>query len=282
LDRQMLDYLESLSMRGYFMLYGVRTSRRGKMAQFFIEDWPNAVRALWKETIVATLVLIIAAVAAHLLVTNDPQWYYQLMDGGMADGREPGATTEYLRSTLFDAKADEKSGLYIFATFLFTNNSQVSILAFALGFAFGIPTLFLIFTNGLSLGAMTAVFAKAGLGVEFAGWLFIHGTTELFAIALAGAAGLRIGTAVVFPGQDTRLRAASRAGRLSAQVMIGVIVMLMCAGLLEGFGRQLVNSTFWRFAIGGFMLALWLSYYYIFPALRIMRTRFAREVQAAG
>ena len=173
LDRQMLDYLDSLSMRGYFLLYGVRTSRRGKLAEFFFEGWPNAVRHLWKETLVSALIMTLAILAAHLLVTNDPIWYYQLMDGGMAAGREPGATREFLRSTLFEDSNAGKDGLYIFATFLFTHNSQVSIAAFALGFAFGIPTLFLIFMNGLSLGAMTAVFAEQGLLLEFAGCVLV-------------------------------------------------------------------------------------------------------------
>ncbi len=282
LDRQLLDYLESLAMRGYFLLYGVRTSRRGKLAEFFFEDWPNAVRTLWKETLVSALIMMLAVFAAHLLVTNDPQWYYQLMDGGMAGGREPGATKEFLRGTLFDDGDDDKNGLYIFATFLFTHNSQVSIAAFALGFAFGLPTLFLIFMNGLTLGAMTAVFAEAGLLVEFAGWLSIHGTTELFAIILAGAAGLKIGTAVVFPGQSDRLTAAANAGRTSAKVMVGVIIMLLCAGLLEGFGRQLVNSTFWRFAIGGFMLSVWIVYYYLFPLFRDLNARRAKAIEGVS
>src|SRR3546814_2972788 len=66
-------------------------------------------------------------------------------------------------------------------------------MAFALGFAFGVPTLLLEYYQGLSLGAMLAVFSGKGLGVDFGGWLFIHGTTELFAAVLAGAAGLRIG-----------------------------------------------------------------------------------------
>src|SRR3546814_6805070 len=88
-------------------------------------------------------------------------------------------------------------------------------MAFALGFAFGVPTLLLEYYQGLSLGAMLAVFSGKGLGVDFGGWLFIHGTTELFAAVLAGAAGLRIGTAVVFPGASGRLEAAAAAGRIA-------------------------------------------------------------------
>ena len=146
---------------------------------------------------------------------------------------------------------------------MFTHNSQVSILSFALGFAFGVPTMMLEYYQGIGLGAMLAVFTGKGLGYDFGGWLFIHGTTELFAAALSGAAGLRIGTAVVFPGARGRLQAASEAGRTAGKVMVGVILMLFAAGLLEGFGRQLITDTMLRYAIGSLMLLFWIAYYYI-------------------
>src|SRR3546814_2885746 len=87
--------------------------------------------------------------------------------------------------------------------------------------------------------------------------------SELFAAALSGAAGLRIGTAVVFPGARGRLQAASEAGRTAGKVMVGVILMLLVAGLLEGFGRQLITDTMLRYAAGTLMLLFWLAYYYI-------------------
>ena len=96
-----------------------------------------------------------------------------------------------------EAASEGESGLHVFATYLFTHNSRVSILSFALGFAFGIPTMMLEYYQGIGLGAMMAVFAAKGLGFDFGGWLFIHGTTELFAAALSGAAGLRIGSAAL-------------------------------------------------------------------------------------
>ena len=72
-----------------------------------------------------------------------------------------------------------RSGLSTFATYLFTHNSQVSILAFALGFAFGVPTALLLVHNGAMLGAILALFASRGLGPEMGGWLIIHGSTEI-------------------------------------------------------------------------------------------------------
>ena len=266
LDKALLDHLEALSMRGYFLIYGVRQSRLDRMTRFFARDWPLAVQAVWKETLIISLIIILGALTSWLLVTNQPEWYYNFVDEGRSGGRDPRATAEFLQSTIGHGKAaadEDGGGLHVFATFLFTHNSGVSIMSFALGFAFGIPTMMLEFYQGISLGAMLAVFTGKGLGYDFGGWLFIHGTTELFAAALSGAAGLRIGAAVVFPGARSRLQAASDAGRTAGKVMVGVIIMLLFAGLLEGFGRQLITDTPMRYGIGTVMLLFWLGYYYI-------------------
>jgi len=158
----------------------------------------------------------------------------------------------------------ERSGMSIFAAYLFTNHAQVSILAFALGFAFGIPSMLLLIQNMGTLGAMLWLFAGQGLLVDFAGWLSIHGTTELFAILLAGAAGLHIGRAMAFPGARSIMEATAEAGRRASTVMAGVVLMLVAAAVLEGFGRQLVDNTPGRFAVGGFMLVFWLVYFFAF------------------
>jgi uncharacterized membrane protein SpoIIM required for sporulation len=118
------------------------------------------------------------------------------------------------------------------------------------------------------LGTIFQIYAAKGLGFELGGWLSIHGTTELFAIAIAGAAGMRIGTSIAFPGELTRMAAAARAGRVAATAMVGVTVMLLFAGLLEGIGRQTITSDVARYSIGGGMLALWFCYFYLFRMVR--------------
>lgn len=261
LDLELVNYLEGLCARAYFFVYGVRTSARKRLAAFFAHDWPAAVRALWKETLGALLITLLGAVAAYLLVAADPGWYDSLVPADLAQGRDFDASADALRRTLYHDEG--ATGLSFFATYLFTHNSQVSMLCFALGFAFGVPTTLLLLHNGTMLGAIVALFAANGLGLEMGGWLIIHGSTEFFAIVLAGAAGLRIGWSVVFPGEDSRLQAASRAGRTSALVMAGVVVMLLVAGLLEGFGRQLITGDLARYAIGLTMLTMWLLYFYV-------------------
>ena len=260
LDRGLILYLEQLSTRAYFQIYGVQTSALRQLRHFFVRGWPQAVQALWRETLVCALLTIASAIVAYLLVRGDPSWFYGIIPEGLAGGRDPSATAEALRATLYDRHNDM---LATFATYLFTHNSQIAIFAFALGFAFAVPTILLILYNGLMLGAFFAVFADKGLAFNLAGWLAIHGTTELFAIAIAGAAGIRIGMAIAFPGRDTRTESAVRAGRSAALAMAGTVVMLAIAGLLEGIGRQTIVDDTSRFLIGGIMLAGWLAYFYM-------------------
>jgi uncharacterized membrane protein SpoIIM required for sporulation len=261
LDLELVTYLEGLCARAYFYVYGVRTSAGKRVAAFFARDWPDAVRSLWKETLAAGALIILGALAGFLLVANDPAWFDTIMPGALAQGRDFDASAEHLRGTLYDS--DDAGRLTAFATFLFTHNSQVAIGCFALGFAFGVPTSLLLVHNGTMLGAMVALFQSHGLGAELAGWLMIHGTTELLAIVLAGAAGLRIGWSVVFPGERSRLDAAASAGQMAAIAMAGVVLMLLVAGLLEGYGRQLITSDYVRYAIGTGMLLLWIAYFYL-------------------
>lgn len=261
LDRALVDYLEALSLRTYLVVYGPGESFDRRLARFFLVDWPAAVRSLWRETIVALAVLAMATAAGYALVASEPGWFDAIVGQGMAGGRGPEASAETLRKILYTPPG-EASGLQFFATYLFTHNAQISLACFALGFAFAVPTLLLLFANGAVLGAMLQIYVAKGLGVKLVGWLSIHGTTELFAIVLASAAGLHIGTRVAFPGASTHMAAAAKAGRTAALVMVGVIIMLALAGLLEGIGRQVVNDDAARFAIGGTMLLGWLIYFY--------------------
>ena len=259
LDRELVRYLEALATRAYFVTYSIRTPLFPRIVRFFAHDWPEAVRALRRELAVTAMVMAVGAVVAWLLVMQDAAWFYAIIPSSMAEGRDPTAATADLKRALGGGK---QGFLELFATFLFAHNAQVAILSFALGAVFALPTLLLIVYNGCMVGALMALYSSRGLGIELAGWLAIHGTTELFAISIAGAAGLRIGMSVAFPGRHSRLAAATRAGRVAGMAMIGVVVMLFVAGGLEGIGRQVVTSTAVRFAIGGTALAGWLLYFF--------------------
>ena len=265
LDLSLTDYLESLASRAYFLVYGPRVSVLDRVSGFFARDWPRAAQALWRETLAATACGLAGVAAGYGLTRGDMDWYFAFMPGEMGQGRDPTSSTAALQKTLYDT--DKGHFLGAFATFLFTHNAQIAILAFALGFAFGVPSLLLAVVNGLTLGAIFALFAAHGLGLKLGGWLMIHGVTELFAVTLACAAGLRIGLTLALPGEHSRLDAMAAAGRQSAQLMIGVVVMLFIAGLLEGVGRQVIQNDLARYGIAVATGVVWLSYLYT-PRMR--------------
>lgn len=266
LDRATITYLEALAQRAWFLVYGPRQSLGKWLAGFFGGGWGAAVRSIWLDILIVLLAMVAGAIVGWQLVAHDPEWYYALV-GDMASDRVPGASREALRSTLF-GHSDEDA-LSVFAAFLFSNNAQVCILSFALGFAFALPSLMLVVHNTASLGAMLWLFDSQGLLVDFVGWLSIHGTTELFAILLAGAAGVHVGRSMAFPCEASLLDAAAAAGRRSAQVMAGVVIMLVVAAVLEGFFRQLIDNTQGRFTVGGFMLVFWIGYLFVWRRGRV-------------
>ena len=266
LDRATLSYLESLVQRAWYQVYGPRQGLFSWLRSFIFGGWSRAVREIWLDVCIALFVMVSGAVVGWFLVAQDREWFYALVPTSMSGGRIPGASREQLAETL--ASHDSAEGLSMFAAFLFSNNAGVAILAFALGFAFGIPSLLLLVHNMALLGAMLWLFDSQGLTFEFAAWLSVHGTTELFAILLSGAAGLHIGRSMAFPGERSVLDAASASGKRAAVVMIGVIIMMVVAGFLEAFPRQLVEGAEGRMAIGLSFLVFWLAYFFLYGAGR--------------
>lgn len=262
LDAATLRYLEALVQRAWFQVYGPRVGLWRWFARFLGGGWSAAVRGIGLDIAIALAVMVAGAIVGWLLVSGDPEWYHVLVPSQFVDTRVPGASREVLNASLFGNS--RQNGMSVFAAELFNNNAQVSILAFALGFAFGVPSLLLLVQNMGTLGAMLWLFDSRGLMVDFIAWLSIHGTTELFAILLAGGAGLHIGRSIAFPGDRSIMEAAAEAGRRASVVMTGVVLMLVVAAMLEGFARQLVDTTPGRFAVGGFMLMFWLVYFFAF------------------
>jgi len=262
LDRATIAYLESLVQRAWFQVYGPRQGLASWLRSFLLGGWSRAVRAIWLDICIALFVMVTGAVVGWLLVAQDKEWYYALVPGQFSDSRVPGASREQLLETL--ATKNDADGLSVFAASLFSNNAGVAIMAFALGFAFGIPSLLLLVHNMAVLGAMLWLFSGQGLTAEFAAWLSVHGTTEIFAILLAGAAGLHIGRAMAFPGDRSVLSAAAESGRRAAIVMVGVVFMMIFAAFLESFARELIGATTDRFIIGGSLLVLWLAYFFAY------------------
>ena len=262
LDRNLLLYLENLSLRAYLAVYGPRAGVLASLGEFFRQGFPRAVRAMGKHLAVAAAVLFIGIIAGYMLVQADMDHFHTLVPDALADGRGPASTAEELRTgELFAPWPGFVETFIVFANSLFRHNTMVGILCFGLGFALGVPTLLLLAYQGVILGAFIALHAARGLTVDFIGWLSIHGVTEILAILLCAAAGLRVAEKIVFPGEFPRLESLARYGRQAAGAAAGSVLLFFVAGLLEGGFRQLINNTPGRYLFAIATAALWTAYF---------------------
>jgi uncharacterized membrane protein SpoIIM required for sporulation len=144
---------------------------------------------------------------------------------------------------------------------IMTNNLTVSFVTFAGGIFFGLGTCFSLFNNGMMLGVIAAACSQYGMSVSL--WSFVapHGSLELPAILIAGAAGFRLGHAMLFPGNLRWKESVARGGIEATQLVSGIIPMLVIAGCLEGFFSPSSAPVWLKFTVGGLLftlLNLWL------------------------
>ena len=260
LDRNLLEYLESLTGRAYFCVYSTKRPLGRALADLFARRFPASVRALRWHVALSALFLVLGAVAGFVLTARDPDRFYTFVDPGYSQGRNPTASTEDLREVLYDTSGSPAEALTAFAGFLFQHNARIGLGALALGFVAGIPVFLLVFTNGLLLGAFAALYQGRGLGWDFWGWILPHGVTELLAVILCGAGGLAMAQALVFPGRHTRLANLALRGRSVGVLALGTVAMFLVAALIEGIFRQTVLDLVVRYAVAVATATFWILY----------------------
>jgi uncharacterized membrane protein SpoIIM required for sporulation len=262
LDRNMILYLENLALRSYFVVYGPRYGLWESLVGFLRYGFPRAVRGALKHIVIAALAIISGGVAGYMLVHTSESWLGALIPESLSGGRGANSTAQELRNTeIFAPWPGFLESFVYFANFLFRHNTSVGLLTFGLGILGGVPTLLLLFYQGLTFGAFIALHANRGLLIDFLGWVTIHGVTEFGAIILCGAGGLLIAEKILFPGVYGRLNNLARHGSAASAIMGGAFIMFFIAGLIEGGFRQLINDTNYRFIFGLATALLWLWYF---------------------
>lgn len=261
LDRAVVEYLETLTARAYFVVYRPKQKLLDGFFGFFSHQFPQAVRDLVRPMALAMMIFLVGTLTGFVMTLNDPGAFYSFVDANLAGDRGPQSTREELEDVLYDDGRNEDGGLTFFAAYLFKNNATVGILAFALGGLVGIPVFLLLFNNALMLGAFAAIHHKQDLSLDLWGWLLPHGVTEILAIILCGGAGLAVARGLVFPGALSRIDALRVEGRLAGSVALGCVLLFVIAGLIEGYFRQMVQSIHVRYALALLSTAFWVWYF---------------------
>jgi uncharacterized RDD family membrane protein YckC/uncharacterized membrane protein SpoIIM required for sporulation len=256
-DPQTLAHLERLVAAGHSALYRNERQTWRRIGTFLVAECPAAIVASWRYVAISFLVFALPALGGYQLLRQRPALAAELIPDNMLERAEAGVAREAQHQGYVTIPA---SGRPFAAVAIAANNIGVSLKCFAWGIAFGVGSLVAVGFNGLELGAISGYFANMGL----LGYLFTfitgHGVLELFSIWVAGGAGLMLGRAVIAPGDLSRSDALVVAGRMAMRMIAAVIVMLLCAGTIEGMVSGGTSSLAVRLGIMAGSALLLLAY----------------------
>jgi uncharacterized membrane protein SpoIIM required for sporulation len=233
-DERLIRYLNNLVGRAHGLLYGGQTRRRLNPKRFFLATLPRTFRATWRFTALSAAIFLLPALVTYVLAAANPAWGDALFNPTLSQTIEEFLSRDVAVGQWY---ADSQSviGADALSGHIFVNNATISLAAFALGITAGLGTLYLLFSNGLMLGAFLGVFAHHDRLMDIFGMVAPHGVLEIFAIIVSGGAGLTVGWALIDPGDRPRGRAVAEAAGEAVRLVAGVVTMLAIAAAVEGF-----------------------------------------------
>jgi uncharacterized membrane protein SpoIIM required for sporulation len=224
--------LQQLTLRAYSQIYQKpRHQSWQAVLQFYRQGLPQAIRDNWAYLALSTGIFILGGLIGWWFAWDNPQFIGLLLPPTSANAllrkvRDDGEL--WMGSILSGTDPTDAAGLMI-------NNISVAFQATAGGMLFGIGTVFILFFNGLLIGSVAALVGQNNLAYPFWAFVFPHGSLELPAIFVAGAAGLLIGRALLFPAPYRRVDALKQYGLQAGKLTFAVIPMLIIAGVIEAF-----------------------------------------------
>jgi uncharacterized membrane protein SpoIIM required for sporulation len=208
--------------------------------KFFSHEWPQLMWRMRGYLATATAIFLLCGMAGALLTLANADFALQVLGPAMIDSIE---RHEMWTHSIVAVKPMASSAIM-------TNNLSVCFTTFAMGATAGLGTLYMIAFNGLLIGVVGAACGTHGMSLSL--WSFVagHGSLELPAIFIAGAAGLRIATGMLFPGGLARRESLRVAGSEAVKLVLGTVPLLIVAGIIEGFFSPLSIPPTFKFALG--------------------------------
>lgn len=220
------QYLNDLTVRANNHLYVVKKSNFKGIITYFTTGFAQRLKENKNYIIVAFLIFMAGFILSYILVFNDVQ------NAGFF------LPEEYIQAADMDISesAWQEEQFFFLSSFVTINNIGVAIKAFVFSVTAGVFTIYVLFLNGALLGALTSLVAQNSSNIlNYLSLILPHGIIELSAIFISGGAGLRVGKSLLIPGQYKRKDAFIKNAKEAVMLMPGVFLMLIMAGLIEGF-----------------------------------------------
>jgi len=249
--------LERLAAAGHNALYRDERGTWGRLWVALARECPAAVIEARRYVLVAFLTFIVPAAAGFMVLHERPALAVELLPDVMLRRAEAGRARKAAGHGYVEVAPEDRA---LMASGIITNNVRVAIACFAGGVFLGVGSLVLLAYNGLAIGAFAGHFANVGLLDYLLTFILGHGALELFAIWVAGAAGFLLGRSIVAPGTLSRGDALVVSGRVAVRMVGATAVLLVVAGMIEGFISAGGYSVPLRLAASAASLALLVGY----------------------
>jgi len=165
-------------------------------------------------------------------------------------------------------KSGDRLGMFLHIA---VNNIRVSFMLFVAGLFVSIGTVWMLFQNGVMLGAFQYYFFAKGLGLKSILVIWIHGTLEISSIIIAGAAGLILGNSILFPRTHKRLDSLKNGAKDGLKCMIGLVPVFLTAAFLEGFVTRYSTMPVWLSASILLLSLAFIIWYFVIYPVRVER-----------
>ena len=251
-------YLNNLASALHNALYKNKKETSSRILRFWTTEVPLVMYESRRELLYSFLVFILSAAIGCVSTLND-ELFPRLIMGNA-----------YMDMTMRNIANGDPMGVYghtspLLMFFMITiNNIQVSFVVFALGIFTGFGTGWALFRNGIMIGAFQTFFFQQNLGMESMLAVWLHGTLEISAIIIAGAAGFALGNGWLFPKTYSRGYAFRQGAKRGLKIVVGTTPVFIIAGFIESFLTRHTEIPNMIRACFILLCAAFVIYYYIY------------------
>lgn len=248
---ELVDYLGQLALRGHQALYGARGNALNAIMSFIGQGFPALVREEWRLVWLSIALLFGPLIGLIVVLQYFPEFVYYLASPEQLREYE----SMYAPGNRVLGPHREAGNQVMMFGFYIWNNVKIDFQCFAGGMVFGVGAVFFMLFNGFSIGAVAGHLTQLGYIETFWGFVSGHSSWELLGAAISGAAGLKLGWALIAPGRLTRMAALKEAAVPAVRLLYGASGMTFFAAFVEAFWssttsispqvKYVVGITFW-------------------------------------
>lgn len=259
-DAQATQYLNQLTQKAHRVIYQNLPNNKNRIKNFWGSEFPLLIFHSKREVLVSFTILVISVLIG--IVSNKyDSGFVRIILGD-----------RYVNMTLSNIQSGDPLAVYKSMNQLdmflgiTLNNINVAFLAFAFGILTPLGTGWVMFRNGVMIGTFQSFLAQHGFLIDSIATVWVHGTFEIFAIVVAGAAGITVGNSIVFPKTYSRIESFRRGAMRGSRMVLGLVPVFIVAGFLESFVTRYTQAPYVvRFGIIFASLASIIFYFYIYP-----------------